>query len=154
MPWSPDASITGQAQTGLTSPAYTLASDLAPDANSRGYVVTTIGGTQPNVRSSTAGDPFTATIRRAPYKAIPPKNPINGSYGNIPLNRTEVIVRKGLHVDSDDVVRNGIFRFSAELPAGSEVNDPENIRAAVSFLLGLLVEESADLGDSLITGVI
>lgn len=154
MPYSPDSSITGQAQTGLTSPTYTIAADLAPDANSRQHVVTALGGTQANVRVSTAGDPFTATIRRAPYKAIPPKNPVNGSYGNVPLNRTEILVRKGLHIDSADVVRNGNFRFIAELPAGSEVNDPENIRAALSFLIGLLVEESSELGDSLVTGVI
>lgn len=154
MTWSPDSSITGQAQSNLTSPTYTIAADLAPDANSRQYVVTALGGTQTGVRASTAGDPFTATIRRFPYRAIPAKNPVNGSYGNIPNNRTEIIVRKGLHVDADSVIRTGLFRFSAELPAGSEVNDPENIRAAVSFLLGLLVEESQDLGDSLVTGVI
>lgn len=154
MTWSPDSSITGSTQTGLTNPTYTVGADLAPDANSRQYVVTALGGTQTDVRASTAGDPFTATIRRAPYKAIPPKNPVNGSYGNIPLNRTEILVRKGLQVDSDDVLRTGNFRFIAELPAGSEVNDAVNIRAAVSFLIGLLTEESADLGDSLVTGVI
>lgn len=153
--WSPDSSITGQAQTGLTSPTYTLAADLAPDANSRQYVVTALGGTQTDVRVSTAGDPFTATIRKdRTYKVLPVRNPVTGAYGNVPLNKVEILVRKGLQIDSDDTIRVGNIRVIAELPAGSESNDAVNIRAALSFLIGLLVEESADLGDSLVAGII
>lgn len=155
MTWSPDSSITGAAQTGLTSPTYSISADLAPDANSRQYVVTSVGGTQTNVRASSAGDPFTATIRKDKvYKARPAKNPVNGSYGNIPMNKTELLCRKGVYIDSDNTVRNANLRVIAELPAGSEVNDAANIRALCSFALGLLAEEAADYGDSLVTGII
>lgn len=154
MTWSPDSSITGSAQTGLTTPTYTLASDLAPDANSRAYVVTALGGTQTNVRASTAGDPFTALIRRGRYQSIPPKNPVTGAYGNIPLNRIEVLCQKGVYVDSSNVLRTARIRVIAELPAGSEAADPANIRALASFTIGLLSEESQDYGDTLITGIV
>jgi hypothetical protein len=155
MTWSPDSSITGAAQTGLTSPTFTIASDLAPDANSRQYVVTSLGGTQTGVRASSAGDPFTATIRKDKvYKALPARNPVNGAYGNVPMNKTELLVRKGVYIDSDNTIRNANLRVIAELPAGSEVTDSANIRALASFALGLLAEESADFGDSLVTGII
>lgn len=154
MVWSPDLSTTGSAQTGLTTPTYTLGNDLAPDANSRQYAVTALGGTQTGVRTHTAGDPFTLTIRRTPYKAIPPKNPVTGAYGNIPLNRIEVLGRKGMYVDSSQTVRVGSVRITAELPAGSELNDAPSIRALVSMVLGTLQEESADYGDTLVTGLL
>jgi hypothetical protein len=155
MTWSPDSSTTGAAQTGLTTPTYTIADDLAPDANSRQKVVTALGGTQTGVRVSTAGDPFTATIRRDKvYKALPAKNPVNGSYGNVPMNKTELLIRKGVYIDSSNTVRVANLRVIAELPAGSELADAVNIRAMASFGLGLLAEESADYGDSLVTGVI
>lgn len=153
--WSPDSSITGNTSvTGLTNPTYTLAADLAPDANSRQHVVTALGGTQTNVRASTAGDPFTVTIRRSPYKALPAKNPVNGSYGNVPKNRIEVLVRKGLQIDSSDTIQVGNLRLIAELPAGCESNDEVNIRAAWAFMLGVLTEEAEDYVASLISGVV
>jgi len=151
--FSPDSSITGAAQTGLTSPTYTLASDLAPDVNTRQYVVTALGGTQTGARESTAGDPFTLTLKKTPYKALPAKNPVNGSYGNVPLNRVEQLFRKGLKIDSAGTIRNGNVRVIVELPAGSETNDAVNIRALWSFVIGLLTEESADIGDSTVAGV-
>lgn len=154
MTWSPDSSITGSAQTGLTSPTYTVASDLAPDTRSRQIVVTALGGTQTGARASSAGDPFTATLRvDKTYKALPPKNPVNGSYGNVPLNKVELLVRKGLYIDSSNTIRVGNLRVIAEIPAGAEVSDAVNIRAMLSLAFGLLAEESQDYGDSLVSGV-
>jgi hypothetical protein len=152
--FSPDLTTTGAAQTGFTSPTYSLGVDLAPDANSRQWVVTALGGTQADVRTSTAGDPFTSTIRRAPYKALPAKNPVNGSYGNVPRNRIELLTRKGVKIDTSGVIQVMNIRTIVEIPAGAELNDAPNIRAAVSAHFGLQNEESADFGDSLITGVI
>jgi hypothetical protein len=152
--WSPDGTTTGQSQTGLTSPTYTYVADLAPDISSRQYVVTALGGTQTNVRVSTSGDPFTLLIRRdKSYKTLPPPNPVTGAYPNVPLNKTELLFRKGLKIDSAGTIRVGNLRIIAELPAGSETSDAVNVRAMLSWALGLLDEESADFGDSLIAGV-
>jgi hypothetical protein len=98
-------------------------------------------------------DPFTVLLRKRPYKALPPKNPVNGSYGNVPLNRVEFLVRKGMKIDSAGTIRVGNCRIQFEIPAGAELSDPENIRALCSFAFGLVVEESQDIGDSLIAGI-
>jgi hypothetical protein len=152
--FNPDSSITGTAQTGLTNPTYTLVEDFAPSANSRQLAVSALGGTQSNVRANTAGDPFTLTIRKSPYKAIPPKNPTNGSYGNVPLNRVELLFRKGFKIDSAGVIKPGNIRIISELPAGCETNDAINIKALVSFLIGVLSEEADEYSDSLISGIL
>lgn len=153
--FNPDLSVTGAVQTGSSAPTYTLAADTISEPNSRQWITTACGGTQAaGARVHTAGDPFTILIRRAPYKALPSKNPVNGSYGNVPLNRIEILCRKGVYIDSANTVRVANFRIIADLPAGSELSDPVNIRAAVSNLLGLMAEEASHYGDSLIAGVI
>jgi hypothetical protein len=117
-------------------------------------VVSALGGTQTNVRAHGAGDPFSVLIRREPYKARPSPNPINGAYPNVPLNRTEILQRKGVYIDSSNTVRVMNLRLIAEIPAGAELVDAINIRAAVSNMLGLLAEESDDYGHTLVTGII
>lgn len=151
--WSPDSSITGSTQTGLTTPTFTLAEDIAPVLNARQFVVTALGGTQTGARSSTAGDPFTVLSRKTPYKALPAANPVTGSYGNVPLNKVELLFRKGLKIDAAGNIRVGNIRVIAELPAGCESNDAVSIRSLCSFVIGILTEESADYGDSLVAGV-
>lgn len=152
--FSPDLSITGAAQTGFTSPTYTMVVDFPPDANSKQWAVSALGGTQAGVRSHVDGDPFTALIRKERYKALPAKNPVNGSYGNVPMNRTELLFRKGVYIDSSNTIRVANLRIIAELPAGSQATDAANLRGLVSFAFGVLSEESADYGDTLITGVV
>jgi hypothetical protein len=154
MTWSPDLTTTGGAQTNLTTPTYTYVADAAPQANARQYVVTTLGGTQTGVRKHTAGDPFRLRLTRQPYKAVPPKNPVTGAYGNVPLNRTEFLFQKGMKIDSTGTIRVGQVRIIVEIPAGAETNDSINIEAMTSFCIGTLWEESADVGESLITGII
>lgn len=156
MPFSPDLTTTGAAVgTGFTTPTYTLVSDLAPDVNSRQWYVSAKGGTQPSgVRVHSAGDPFTQTIRRQPYKALPPKNPTTGAYGNVPMNRIEFLTRKSVIIDSSGTRRVMNLRTIAEIPAGAEINDPDNIKAAVSCHEGTIGEETADLADSYVTGVV
>lgn len=156
MPFSPDLTTSGAAVgTGFTSPTFTLAADLSPDNNSRQWYVSAKGGTQPSgVRVHSAGDPFTQTIRRQPYKALPPMNPNTGAYGNVPMNRTEFLTRKSVIIDSAGTRRIMVLRTIAEIPAGAELNDPDNIKAAVSCHEGTIGEETADLADSYLTGVI
>jgi len=152
--YSPDTSITGATQTAFTTPAYTLAQDNAPPVlGSRQHVVTAIGGTQANVRASTAGDPFTVLLRKFPYRALPSKNPVTGLYGSIPRNKVEFLFRKGLKVDSAGLIVPGDVRISASIPAGSETNDSANIRALICFMIGLLAEEAEDIAESMISGV-
>ncbi len=152
--FTPDLSITGATQAGFTSPTYTLAADLAPDASSRQWFVSALGGTQTGARAHTAGDPFTLLIRRGPYRPLGSQNPVTGSYGNVPKNKIEILLRKGVKIDAGGTLQVANLRVIAEIPAGSEVNDASNIRAAVSALLGQLAEVAAGYGDTLVQGTI
>jgi hypothetical protein len=116
-------------------------------------VVTSLGGTQTDVRANTAGDPFLVRLRKFPYRNLPARNPVNGSYGSIPRNKFEMLFVKGVKVDTAGLVVPMDVRITATTPAGAELNDAANIRALWSFIIGLLTEESADIGDSHISGV-
>lgn len=155
MSWSPDSSITGGTQTGLTSPTYTLVADVAPNANQKQHAVSALGGTQTNVRANSATDPFTVTFSKpASVKQLPAPNPVTGRYSNIPVNTYGIFIRKGVRVDSSNTQALAQVRLNIDVPAGSDVTDAINIRAMVSFLVGLLNEESDDLSDTLLTNVL
>lgn len=154
MGFSPDLSTTGAPIAAFTSPTYTLVADFAPNVNSRQWAVSACGGTQTGARPSSNGDPFTQTLQRGPYRALPPKNPVNGSYGNVPRNVVELITRKGVKIDSTGTIQVMEIRTTYRIPAGAETNDPVNIKAGVSAHEGLLYEESSDLADTLISGIV
>lgn len=155
MPFSPDASITGGTQTGLTSPTYTLAADTPPGQGQKQWAVSALGGTQTNVRANTISDPFAVTFFKpvAP-KALPAANPITNRYSSIPVNTYGMLVRKGVRVDSNATQAIARVRVNFDIPAGSDSNDAINIRAMISFLVGILTEEGDDLSDTLLTGVL
>jgi hypothetical protein len=79
---------------------------------------------------------------------------MNGAYPNVPLNRIEILQRKGVYIDSQATVRVMNIRVIAEIPAGAELADSINIRAAVSNILGVLGEEADDYGHTLVSGLI
>lgn len=154
MTWSPDSSITGQAQTGLTSPTYTVVEDTPPAVNAKQLAVTALGGTQTGATAGSISKPFTAAIfRPASMRQIPAANPVSGLRGTIPNNVWNIVSRKGVEVAAG-VPANMVIRCSISVPAGADSYSPAEIRAGLSFFIGLLVEESADLGDSIVSGVL
>ena len=153
MTWSPDSSITGSDQTGLATPTYTVADDIGPSINARQKTVTALGGTQTGVTSSTLSRPFTATFYKpATLQSLPAANAITGLRASVPNNQWKLIVRKGGEAASGVPV-TAICRLTVDVPAGMETYQPAEVRAMLSFLIGLLSEESADLGDSIVTGI-
>lgn len=154
MTWSPDSSITGGAQTGLTSPTYTLTEDHTSVANAVQHAVTALGGTQTGVTANTISEPFTVTLTKpANPRALPAANAITGLRGSIPVNQWKLIIRKGADVAAG-VPATAIIRCTMDIPAGMDSYSPAQLRAMISLLVGILTEESADLGDTLVTGVI
>lgn len=154
MPWSPDSSITGGAQTGFTSPTYTLADDVAPATNAKQKVVSTLGGTQTGATANSVSNPFTITFSKpAVLKVLPAANPITGLRGNIPVNQYKIVIRKGGN-SASGVPCTAIFRGTWDIPAGMDSYSPAELQALNSLLVGLLNEESADLSDTMITGTI
>lgn len=154
MSWSPTTPVTGGAQTGFTSPTYTLVSDNAPDVNGKQHAVTALGGTQTGATVHSVASPFTVTfVRPKAYKLLGQVNPVTGLLSSVPKNQFKVIVRKGVLPLAGQPYANMNMVLTMDVPAGADVADPANIRAALSLLAGILSQQSAGVGDTLISGI-
>lgn len=148
--------VTGGAQTGLTTPTYTIAADTAPTSAGKQYAVTALGGTQTGVDSaSSPSKPFTVTLERpATLRALPALNGSTGVLPNVPRNVYKIRVRKGVVPLTGQAPQTLIAELAISVPAGADTADAANIRAAMSLLIGSLNQISASIGDTLVTGVI
>lgn len=146
------ANITGSAQTGLTTPGYTVTADQAPDVNAKQVYISALTGTQTGVRTHTASDPFTLTFWRDKVQKVLGQLGLNGQYTNVQVNRQKCITRKGVLIAAGQPARPLIIRTEVETPAGAESYDIVNVRAALSAHIGLLTQQSAGWGDSLNSG--
>lgn len=147
--------ITGAAQTGFTSPTYTLTTDLAPDVNGKQVAVTALGGTQTGVTTHSVASPFTVTfVRPKVSRNLGKPNPTTGLVKDVPRNTYKCIVRKGVTPLAGQPFTNLQATCVIDVPAGSDTADPANVRAAISALVGALSQISAGLGDTLVSGIL
>lgn len=148
--------VTGGAQTGFTSPTYTVQTDTAPTSAGKQYAVSAIGGTQAGVdAASSPSRPFTVTLSRPQVlRSLSPVDPVTGILRSVPRNTYKVIVRKGVTPLSGQSAQVLNATLELAIPAGADVADAANIRAALSLLIGSLNQISASIGDTLVTGVI
>lgn len=155
MAFSPASPLTGGAQTGLTSPTYTLTADVAPDATGRQYAVTALGGTQTGVTSHSASSPFTLTMfRPKAFKALGVPDPSTGVIYRVGKNSWKLIVRKGVTPAADQAPQIMQIHVTFDVPAGADTYDAANVRACMSAAAGAIWAESADIGDSLVSGIL
>lgn len=147
--------VTGSAQTGLTSPTYTVVADTPPNAYSKQYAVTALGGTQTGVDVHAASKPFTITFSRPQtIRPAPRANSVTGAMPNSPRNTYSVIVRKGMSPGTNQSAQTAVLRCDFAVVSGADVIEPEEIRAALSLLIGSLSAQSAGLGDTLVNGLL
>lgn len=147
--------ITGTAQTGLTSPTYTLTADIAPSINGKQNAVTALGGTQTGVTVHSVAAPFTVSaFRPQNLKGLGKANPVTGLIANVPKNQYKVITRKGVLPLAGQPYQTMLITTTVDVPAGSDLADPANIRAALSAHIGALSQQSAGIGDSAVSGII
>jgi len=147
--------VTGSPQTGLTSPTFTVAVDTPPNANSKQWAVTVLGGTQAGVTANTVSSPFTITgVRPATLRSLGSPNPITGVVSNVPFNVYKVITRKGVVplAGQAPVVMN--ITTTVSVPAGADTADMASIRSAFSAHIGALDQQSAGLGDLANNGIL
>ncbi len=155
MAYAPTTPVTGAAQTGFTSPTYTIGLDTAPDSNGKQYAVSALGGTQTGVVVSSVSIPFTVNfVRPKQYKILGKPNPVTGVISNVPRNVFKLITRKGVIPLAGQPSQTMLVTTIIELPAGADSADAANVRAAMSLHLGVLAQQSAGLGDTLITGTV
>lgn len=148
--------VTGAAQTGFTSPTYTLTADTAPTSAGKQYAVTAIGGTQTGVdAASSPSRPFTITgSRPASLKSLGVVDPVTGVLRSVPRNTYKLLVRKGVTVLSGQAPQVLNARLELDIPAGADSADAPNVRAALSLLFGAIAQISSSFGDTCVTGVI
>jgi len=155
MAYSLSSPVTGAAQTGLTSPTYTIALDTSPDANARQYAVTALGGTQAGVTPSSVSSPFTtAMFRPKSYQMLGKPNPVTGLIARVPRNVYKVITRKGVTPLAGQPIQMMLITSVIEVPAGADLADPTNVRAALSLHFGAEAQVAAGIGDTVILGVL
>lgn len=148
--------VTGAAQTGFTSPTYTVVPDTSPSGvNGEQVAVTALGGTQAGVTTHTIASPFTSSfVRPASFKNVGKPNPITGLVSQFPLNTFVHITRKGVTALAGQPIQVAYIRSEIAVPAGSDTADPSNLRAMVSLHSGILTQQAAGLGDMLQNGII
>lgn len=155
MAFGPSSPVTGASQTGLTSPTYTLTEDSRPNNHSEQYAVTALGGTQTGVESHSVSKPFTVTMEKpAQFRQLGVANPVTGVISNVPMNVYKVRVRKGVEVATSQAPKILNAELKISVPAGSDTEDPESIRAALSCLIGALWSDSTGIGDTLVDGIL
>lgn len=149
------SSLTGAAQTGFTTPGYTLSADNAPDTNARQSAVTALSGTQAGVIAHSVSAPFLISAWKPKVMAVLGKpNPTTGLVSNVPMNQYKVITIKGVLPLAGQPYKNMVIRTTIDVPAGSDTADVANIRAALSAHIGLLSNQAAGIGDTAVNGLL
>jgi hypothetical protein len=70
------------------------------------------------------------------------------------MNTYKVITRKGVLPLAGQAFKNMVITTVIEVPAGSDVADPNSIRAAVSAHIGALSQNSSGYGDTIVNGML
>jgi hypothetical protein len=151
------SNITGGAQTGFTTPGYTVTADNPPNATTgKQWNMSALTGTQTGVRVHAISDPFTATFERpASLQTLAGLiSGVTGLYGTVPENVYRVRARKGVNIAANNIPRIAYAECKIGIPAGADAYDPANVRAMISMLVGALNQVSAGLGDTLVTGTL
>lgn len=147
--------ITGAAQTGLTSPTYTTVADSNPDAFTKQFAVTGLGGTQAGVIPHSVSSPFLINMSRPQQpKKLSPVNPITGQLGSVPLNTYKVRTIKGVIPLAAQAAREMRITTIVEVPAGADTADPLSIRAALSAHFGVVAQQTSNIGDTVQSGLL
>lgn len=147
--------VTGGAQTGFTSPTYTLTADTPPNSNSKQWVVSALGGTQTGVNTHSISSPFTiAAFRPQNPQVLAPVSPVTGVLTRVPMNTHKVIVRKGVTPLAGQASRNMIVTCTMECPAGADTADAANVKAALSLAFGALWQQTSGIGDTVLSGTL
>lgn len=154
MSFNPTSPVTGAAQTGLTAPTYTLTADVAPGMNGKQFAVTALGGTQTGVSTHSVASPFTHTFWRPLIaKLLGNPNTTTGVISNVPRNTYKFVTRKGVVPLAGQPVQVATITTVLDIPAGSDLADSEDLRAALSAHFGIIAQQSAGIGDTVVSGI-
>lgn len=152
--FSPSSPVTGSVTTGFTSPTYSLTTDNPPNAYSKAYAVTTIGGTQAGVDSQSASRPFSIVAYRPQNIRILSAVDNNGVLRSVPYNTYGIRTTKGLTVLAGQASRNGTVNSSISVPAGADLADAPNVKAMIGAHAGVFNQQANGMADTALTGTL
>lgn len=140
--------VTGSAQTGLTSPTYTIVADTNPDNNAKQWIVTALGGTQTGVTVHSISSPFSVAFwRPRVFKTLQwINNLVGGTLRSVPKNVYKVITRKGVLVAANQAPQQMMITTAIEVPANADTYDSLSVRAAISAHIGAISQQSDNVG--------
>jgi hypothetical protein len=99
--------------------------------------------------------PFTLTVVKPKvFKSLGKANPVTGLISNVPKNVYKFITRKGVLPLAGQPYSTMLVTTVIEVPAGSDLADPANVRAALSAHFGGVAQQSAGFGDTGVTGIL
>lgn len=154
MAFAPSTPITGAPISGFTSPTYTISLDSAPNAWSKQYAVSALGGTQTGVTVHSISSPFTLTMFRPANFKVLGQPTSSGLIRQFPKNVFEILTRKGVNVLANQPVQMLPIRTSLAIPAGADTYDVANIKAAISAHIGLIWAIAQGITDTSLTGTV
>lgn len=136
--------VTGSAQTGFTSPTYTIESSQAADSNGKHWVVTALGGTQGSASANTVGFPFTFTawIPKVFKSITPALANLTGFSKQVPKNEWVYKTTKGVSINGVGGMSQAEIITYVRIPVGAftGTNGADDLKAMHSFHLGALVQ--------------
>jgi len=148
-------SVTGAANTGLTTPGYTMTEDQATLAYMRQFIVSALTGTQTGVRSHSSTDPFLCWMSRpAAFRDRPTLNVQGQVVGN---SKNEFVIgfKKGvLPIAGGAVPQMTEAILRVRIPAGAEIADMAQLRALFSLIGGVFNGQAVGIVDSLLSGTL
>lgn len=155
MSFAPTSPVTGAAVSGLTTPTYTLTTDVAPNVNGKQYAISALGGTQTGVDVNTVSKPFSVSFfRPAVLRTLPQANPVTGVIKNVPLNTYKLITRKGAQPAANQTSMVARITTIIEVPAGTDTYEPEELKAMISAHFGVGWAQASGIADTVVSGVI
>jgi hypothetical protein len=99
--------------------------------------------------------PFTiSAFKPANLRGLGKANPVTGVINSVPKNSYKVITRKGVLPLAGQPYQTMLITTVIDVPAGSDLADAANVRAALSAHIGALSQQSAGIGDTAVSGII
>jgi len=155
MSFAPASPITGAAVTGLTTPTYTILTDVAPNINGKQFAISALGGTQTGVDVNSVSKPFSISFfRPAQLRTLPQANPVTGVIKNVPVNTYKLITRKGAQPAANQSLLVAKITTIIEVPAGTDTYEPEELRAMISAHFGVGWAQASGISDTVLSGVL
>jgi hypothetical protein len=149
------ATITGADATGFTSPVFTASADTPPNSSSKQVALTGLtSGTAAGIRYHLPSDPFTLTFERPAVYKGPVTLSASGVLPSVPRNKHVLRTRKGVIAVVGQNPQTMLIETTVSIPAGAELNDAPNVKAAMSAHGGCFKQYDDNWGDTVINGIL